>query len=172
MMLVKMQSAAVQRPALISECATAVGSQNIVLSMDIRSVEASAECPSGYEIVINGGRTPMGMDALAWAIEGERLGAGELVVNSIDADGTREGYELKLTAMIAAAVRIPVVASGGITNIDDIAALAREAHHGICGAVTGRAIYEGTLDVSEAQQLQETSRHSKNLASQFYQCHC
>jgi len=110
---INVNSAAVQRPALIAECAEAVGSQNIVLSMDIRSVERSATCPSGYEIVINGGRSPMGMDALAWALEGERLGAGELVVNSIDADGTRAGYELPLTRMIAEAVRIPVIASGG-----------------------------------------------------------
>ena len=110
---INVNSAAVKRPELISECSEAVGAQNIVLSMDIRAVPVSAQCPSGYEIVINGGRTPMGLDALAWALEGERLGAGELVVNSIDADGTREGYELKLTRMIAEAVRIPVIASGG-----------------------------------------------------------
>ena len=69
--------------------------------------------PSGYEIVINGGRTPTGLDALDWALKGEELGAGELVVNSIDADGTREGYEINLTRMIAEAVSIPVIASGG-----------------------------------------------------------
>jgi imidazole glycerol-phosphate synthase subunit HisF len=110
---INVNSAAVQRPALIAECAEAIGNQNVVLSMDIRSVAPNALCPSGYEIVINGGRKPMGMDAIAWALEGERLGAGELVVNSIDADGTREGYALDLTARIAEAVRIPVIASGG-----------------------------------------------------------
>lgn len=110
---INVNSAAVQRPALIAECAEAIGNQNVVLSMDIRAVAVSATCPSGYEIVINGGRTPMGRDALAWALEGEKLGAGELVVNSIDADGTRDGYELKLTAMLSEAVRIPVIASGG-----------------------------------------------------------
>ena len=110
---INVNSAAVQRPALIAECAQAIGNQNVVLSMDIRQVPASEACPTGYEIVINGGRTPAGRDALAWALEGERLGAGELVVNSIDADGTREGYELGLTAMLAEAVRIPVIASGG-----------------------------------------------------------
>jgi imidazole glycerol-phosphate synthase subunit HisF len=108
---INVNTAAVQRPALIAECAEAIGNQNVVLSMDIRRVGAAL--PSGYEIVIHGGRTPTGLDALAWALEGERLGAGELVVNSIDADGTREGYELTLTRMIAEAVRIPVIASGG-----------------------------------------------------------
>ena len=129
---INVNSAAVKRPELISECAEAVGAQNIVLSMDIRAVPVSTECPSGYEIVINGGRTPMGLDALAWALQGEALGAGELVVNSIDADGTRAGYELKLTRMIAEAVRIPVIASGG----------AGEPHH------LTEALTEGKADAA------------------------
>ena len=107
---INVNSAAVKRPELIAECAEAIGNQNVVLSMDIRAVEPSAKIPSGYEIVINGGRTPMELDALQWALDGEKLGAGELVVNSIDADGTKEGYEIKLTAMLAEAVRIPVIA--------------------------------------------------------------
>ena len=110
---INVNSAAVRRPALIAECAEAIGNQNVVLSMDIRRVGESGDFPSGYEIVIDGGRKPMGIDALAWTLAGERLGAGELVVNSIDADGTRDGYELRLTRMISDAVRIPVIASGG-----------------------------------------------------------
>ena len=109
---INVNSAAVQRPELIAECAEAVGDQNVVLSMDVLQVPRSADIPSGYEIVINGGRKKMGLDALSWALTGERLGAGELVVNSIDADGTKTGYELTLTALIAEAVRIPVIASG------------------------------------------------------------
>ncbi|MBM4313389.1 MAG: imidazole glycerol phosphate synthase subunit HisF, partial [Deltaproteobacteria bacterium] len=71
------------------------------------------EIPSGYEMVIHGGRTATGRDALAWAIEAERLGAGEICLNSIDADGTQDGYEIELTRLISSHVRIPVIASGG-----------------------------------------------------------
>ena len=110
---INVNSAAVNDPDLITRCATSIGEQNVVLSMDVKQVEASEALPSGYEIVINGGRKSMGIDALEWAVRGEQLGAGELVVNSIDADGTREGYELKLTRLISEAVRIPVIASGG-----------------------------------------------------------
>lgn len=110
---INVNSAAVQRPNLIAEIAHAIGRQNTVLSMDIRRVDPSDTLPSGYEIVINGGRKPMELDAIAWALRGEELGAGELVVNSIDADGTQDGYELTLTRTIAETVSIPVIASGG-----------------------------------------------------------
>lgn len=110
---INVNSAAVNDPDLIERCAHAIGEQNVVLSMDVRKVTPTAQLPSGYEIVINGGRKPMQLDALAWALRGEQLGAGELVVNSIDADGTREGYEIGLTRLISEAVRIPVIASGG-----------------------------------------------------------
>ena len=110
---VNVNTAAVKDPELIRRCSDAIGAQSVVLSMDVRRAPRSTEIPSGYEIVINGGRTPVGLDALAWARRGESLGAGELVVNSIDADGTREGYEIELTRAIADSVTIPVIASGG-----------------------------------------------------------
>ena len=110
---VNVNSAAVRNPHLIAEASYAFGAQAVVLSMDVLRVAVSSKIPSGYEIVINGGRTPMGLDAIEWARRGEQLGAGELVVNSIDADGTKQGYELTLTRRIAEAVGIPVIASGG-----------------------------------------------------------
>jgi cyclase len=110
---VSVNTAAVLRPELISEGAAAFGSQCIVLGMDAKRVENDPRCPSGYEIWINGGRTPMGIDALKWALKAQELGAGEICLNSIDADGTKAGYEIKLTRLISDAVGIPVIASGG-----------------------------------------------------------
>jgi len=110
---INVNSAAVKDPELIRRCSDAIGAQSVVLSMDVKRTERSATLPSGFEIVINGGRTPTGIDALGWAVRGQELGAGELVVNSIDADGTREGYDIELTRAIAEAVSIPVIASGG-----------------------------------------------------------
>ena len=110
---INVNSAAIRRPDLIDECAMSIGNQNVVLSMDVLKSLPSFSIPSGYEIVIDGGRTRTGKDALAWAREGEKRGAGELVVNSIDADGTKNGYEIFLTSMISNSVRIPVIASGG-----------------------------------------------------------
>jgi cyclase len=110
---VSLNSAAVRNPGLIREGAAAFGSQAVVLGLDARRRPASASIPSGYEVIIEGGRQPTGRDALAWAREAERLGAGEICLNSIDADGTKDGYELNLTAAVAEAVSIPVIASGG-----------------------------------------------------------
>ncbi len=110
---VSVNTEAVKNPGIISEGARAFGSQCIVLGMDVKKVPASRQIPSGYEMAIHGGRTFTGLDALQWAIEAERLGAGEICLNSIDADGTKDGYELDLTAMISSHVGIPVIASGG-----------------------------------------------------------
>ena len=118
---VSINSAAVKNPHLIEEGAMAFGSQAIVVGMDVKQVEKTEKIPSGYEIVIHGGRTYCGIDAVAWAKECERLGAGELCVNSIDADGTKNGYEINLTRTICEAVQIPVIASGGAGKPEDLA---------------------------------------------------
>jgi cyclase len=125
---VNVNTAAVKRPKLITEIADAIGSQSTVLSMDIRRINPTPSIPSGYEIVINGGITPTGIDALGWAKKGEGLGAGELVVNSIDADGTKDGYELKLTREMADTVGIPVIASGGAGKPEHLYDVLTEGH--------------------------------------------
>jgi cyclase len=109
---VSVNSLAVKNPAIIAEGARQFGAQCIVLGMDpVRSDDA--RFPSGYEVTTRGFREFTGLDALEWAKRAEGLGVGEIVVNSVDADGTRDGFELNLTRMISTSVRIPVVASGG-----------------------------------------------------------
>jgi len=107
---VSVNSAAVRSPRIISDGASLFGSQCVVLGMDARRDPAM---PSGYRVVIDGGRTATDLDALQWARKAEELGAGEIVLNSIDADGTRDGYEIPLTRLISEGVGVPVVASGG-----------------------------------------------------------
>jgi cyclase len=111
---VSVNSQAVRNPGLIAEGADRFGSQCIVLSMDVLW-NADRQF---YEVVTHGGRNRTGMEAIEWACKGVDLGAGELVVNSIDADGTRDGYELRLTRLVAEAVSVPVVASGGAGNLE------------------------------------------------------
>lgn len=110
---VNVNTAAVNNPDLITQAARAFGVQCVVLSMDVARTLPTRDIPSGYEIVTHGGRQHTNIDAIKWADKGQSLGAGEIVVNSIDADGTREGYEIKLTRLISDAVGIPVIASGG-----------------------------------------------------------
>ena len=110
---ISVNTEAVQNPAIIAEGAKAFGSQCIVLGMDVKRIAKNSQVPSGYEMVIHGGRTATGIDALWWAKEAERLGAGEICLNSIDADGTQNGYEIELTHLISSRVSIPVIASGG-----------------------------------------------------------
>jgi cyclase len=117
---VSVNTAAVLAPGLVAQGARAFGSQCIVLGMDVKKVAPTDAIPSGYEMVIHGGRTPMGLDALRWAQEAERLGAGEICLNSIDADGTQAGYELTLTRLISEHVSIPVIASGGAGTPDHL----------------------------------------------------
>jgi len=110
---VSIDSGAVRDPSIISAGAKAFGSQCIVLSMQVKRTGARPSLPSGFEVVIDGGRLFTGKDAVEWAREGQRRGAGELCVNSIDRDGTNLGYDLELTGKVSRAVSIPVIASGG-----------------------------------------------------------
>ena len=118
---VSIDSGAVRDPRLIAEGARAFGSQCVVLSMQVQQRAPTEHLPSGYEIVIDGGRTRTGLDALEWARRGEELGAGELCVNSVDQDGTTAGFEIELTRRMAERVGIPVIASGGAGSPADLA---------------------------------------------------
>jgi cyclase len=113
---ISVNSLAVANPDIIAQGARAFGSQCIVLGMDPVTCDDPAKFPSGYEITTRGFREHTALDALTWAKRAEDLGAGEIVVNSVDADGTRKGFELNLTRLIAQNVGIPVVASGGAGN--------------------------------------------------------
>jgi cyclase len=125
---VSVNSLAVQNPRIIADGARAFGSQCVVLGMDPVASPDRRKCPSGYEVTIKGFREHTGLDALEWARRAVELGAGEIVVNSVDADGTRQGFELRLTRLIADSVPVPVVASGGAGKPEHLAEVFREAH--------------------------------------------
>ncbi len=110
---VSIDTAAVRNPSLIVDGAARFGSQCIVLGVQTRRVDRTDEVPSGFEVYVEGARLATGLDAVYWAREAESCGAGEICVNSIDADGTREGYDVEVTRLISEAVGIPVIASGG-----------------------------------------------------------
>jgi imidazole glycerol-phosphate synthase subunit HisF len=110
-----LNTAAVQNPHILRAGAEQFGAQCIVLAIDARSNPAM---PSGYEVFIHGGRTPTGMDVLAWALRGVELGAGEILLTSMDRDGTQQGYDLQLTSLVSSSVSVPVIASGGIGTLE------------------------------------------------------
>jgi len=148
---ISVNSAAVKNPDIISQGARAFGSQCVVLGMDVKRVGKSDKIPSGYEIVINGGRTHMGIDALVWAQTAQKLGAGEICLNSIDADGTKEGYELTLTALISENVDIPVIASGGAGRPEHLADVLTTGKAD--AALIASMVHYGTYSIAEIKQV-------------------
>lgn len=142
---VAVNSAAVARPELIREGALRFGSQCIVLSID-----ALRTGPDRWEVTTHGGRKRTGIDAVEWAKRGVELGAGEILLNSIDADGTLEGYELQLTRTVADSVGVPVIASGGVGNLDH---LVEGLTTGGAHAVLAASIFHfGTYTIAEAKE--------------------
>lgn len=141
---VAVNSAAVARPALIGELAMRFGEQCVVVAVDAKQV-----APGKWEIFTHGGRKPTGIDAVAYAIEAARLGAGEILLTSMDRDGTRGGYDLALTRTIADAVPVPVVASGGVGSVADLVSGVAQGH---ASAVLAASIFHfGEVTIAQAR---------------------
>ena len=151
---VGVNTAAIARPELISEIAHRFGSQVLVLSADVRRCPEGVRTESGFEVTTHGGRTSTGIDAIAWAARAAELGAGEILLNSMDADGTKDGYDLELIRLVRAAVTIPVIASGGAGKVGHFApAVAAGAD-----AVLAASVFHfGELSIGEVKDaLRET----------------
>jgi cyclase len=118
---VGVNTAAIARPELLREISRRFGAQVLVLSVDARRVVDGPPTPSGFEVTTHGGRRGTGIDAVEWAARGEELGVGEILLNSMDGDGTKAGYDLEMLRAVRAAVDVPVIASGGAGSIDDFA---------------------------------------------------
>lgn len=138
---VSVNTSAVQRPELLTELSIEFGVQCVVCAIDARAME----------VYVHGGRTPTGLDAVAWAIEAERRGAGEILLTSMDRDGTRDGFDLKLTRAVSDAVGIPVIASGGVGTLEHLAEGVVDGH---ADAVLAASIFHfGEHTVREAKQV-------------------
>ena len=143
---VSMNTAAIQRPDLISEAAEAFGVQCIVVAID-----AKKRPSGGWSVYTHGGRKPTDLDAVEWAASAARLGAGEILLTSMDADGTKDGYDLELTAAVSSAVNVPVIASGGAGRLEHLETVLRE---GRADAVLAASIFHfGEYSVADAKRF-------------------
>lgn len=141
---VSLNTAALARPHLISEGAEAFGRQCIVLAIDARRTG-----PGTWEVYTHGGRKPAGRDAVAWAVEAEQRGAGEILLTSMDADGTKAGYDLELTRAVSRAVKIPIIASGGAGKLDDFSTVLTEGEAD--AALAASLFHFGELKIGEVK---------------------
>ncbi|MEZ5263268.1 MAG: imidazole glycerol phosphate synthase subunit HisF [Acidimicrobiia bacterium] len=145
---VSVNTAAVQRPELVAELSVEFGAQCVVVAIDARRSE---QTPSGFEVYVRGGRTPTGIDAIEWAARVEALGAGEILLTSMDRDGTRDGFDLPLTRAVSEAVNIPVIASGGVGTLEH---LVDGVTQGKADAVLAASIFHfGEHTVAEAKDV-------------------
>jgi imidazole glycerol-phosphate synthase subunit HisF len=143
---VSMNTAAIQRPELISEAAEAFGVQCIVVAID-----AKKQPSGGWSVYTHGGRKPTDFDAIEWAVSAARLGAGEILLTSMDADGTKDGYDIELTAAVSSAVTVPVIASGGAGRLEHLETVLRE---GRADAVLAASIFHfGEYSVADAKRF-------------------
>jgi cyclase len=145
---VSINTAAIHNPEFVGEAATKFGSQCIVVAIDAKKVSAAGE-PARFEIFTHGGRKETGIEAIGWAQKMEGLGAGEILLTSMDRDGTKVGFDNELTRAVADAVTIPVIASGGVGNLDHLVDGVTEGH---ASAVLAASIFHfGTYSIAEAK---------------------
>ncbi len=156
---VAVNTAAIRRPELVAEIADRFGNQVLVLSVDARRVptgSATAMTESGFEVTTHGGRTSAGLDALEWATRAAELGAGEILLNAMDADGTTQGFDLELIRQVRAAVSIPVIASGGAGAVDHFAPAVDAGADAVLAATV---FHFGTLRIQEVKSALREAGH-------------
>ena len=146
---VSINSSAVSDPDLVREAALRFGSQCIVVNIDPKRVDRQGE--EFWEVHVNGGRVPTGLEAVEWAVEAERLGAGEIVLTSMDADGTQNGYDIPMTRAVSAAVKIPVVASGGAGSPQHLCEVVTTG--GASAALAASIFHYGTYTIAETKRF-------------------
>ncbi|WP_042423235.1 imidazole glycerol phosphate synthase subunit HisF [Streptacidiphilus anmyonensis] len=157
---VGVNTAAIARPELIREIARRFGRQVLVLSVDARRVGEGTETASGFEVTTHGGRTGTGIDAVEWATRAAELGAGEILLNSMDADGTKDGYDLEMITAVRKAVSVPVIASGGAGKVADFAPAVGAGADAVLAA---SVFHFGDLTIAEVKRSLHEAGHPVRL---------
>ena len=153
---VGINTAAIARPELLAEVAERFGNQVVVLSVDARRCPPGVSTASGYEVTTHGGRTSTGIDAVAWAVRGTELGAGEILLNSMDADGVTEGFDTEMIDTVRRQVRVPLIASGGAGRPEDFAIA---ADHGANAVLAASVFHYGAMTIAEAKNALRNAGH-------------
>lgn len=153
---VGINTAAIARPELLAEVAERFGNQVVVLSVDARRCPPGVSTASGYEVTTHGGRTSTGIDAVAWAVRGAELGAGEILLNSMDADGVTEGFDTEMIDAVRRQVRVPLIASGGAGRPEDFAIA---ADHGANAVLAASVFHYGAMTIAEAKNALRNAGH-------------
>ena len=153
---VGINTAAIARPELLAEVAERFGNQVVVLSVDARRCPPGVSTASGYEVTTHGGRTSTGIDAVAWAVRGAELGAGEILLNSMDADGVTEGFDTEMIDAVRRQVRVPLIASGGAGRPEDFAIA---ADHGADAVLAASVFHYGAMTIAEAKNALRNAGH-------------
>ena len=153
---VGINTAAINRPELLTQVAQRFGNQVVVLSVDARRCPSGVSTASGFEVTTHGGRTSTGIDAVAWAVQGAELGAGEILLNSMDADGVTKGFDTEMIDAVRRRVRVPLIASGGAGCPQDFVTA---ANHGADAVLAASVFHYGVMTIAEAKNALRDADH-------------